>query len=159
MIGYAVCIAPITGLMVADYFFVHQRKAKLSSLMNNRQIPTEYLMSFLQLYSTNPPQTPFTTIGKVSTGIPLLFGFSVSVQPFLGSLISLSELRLLSHPCHGSLLSLLSSWFRHLWLRPHCARQNLPLPGIGEVDDDDIFGTSAEKEIKPKKERLSTRRK
>lgn len=34
-----------------------------------------------------------------------------------------------------------------------------PPPGIGEVDDDDIFGTSAEKEIKPKKERLSTRRK
>lgn len=32
--GYAVFLAPITGTLVWDFFFVHQRKLKLTALVN-----------------------------------------------------------------------------------------------------------------------------
>jgi NCS1 family nucleobase:cation symporter-1 len=46
MSGYATFIAPITGLMVFDYFFVHKRKIKLTALVsythdNSMAIPAE----------------------------------------------------------------------------------------------------------------------
>jgi NCS1 family nucleobase:cation symporter-1 len=32
--GYAVFLAPITGTLVFDFFFVHQRKLKLTALVS-----------------------------------------------------------------------------------------------------------------------------
>ncbi|OXG26592.1 hypothetical protein C361_01353 [Cryptococcus neoformans Tu259-1] len=131
MIGYAVCIAPITGLMVADYFFY--------------ECPPDSIYYYWKGVNWHTFAVWIFGVGPTIPGFP-----HQSVR---------AKITAPSVPWKFIIFAVLVTGFAISGLAHIVLDKIFPLPGIGEVDDDDIFGTSAEKEIKPKKERLSTRRK
>ncbi|WRT66262.1 uncharacterized protein IL334_003215 [Kwoniella shivajii] len=128
MSGYAVFLGPMTGLMVFDYFFVHNRKVKLSAL---------YDASPNSIYWYQKGVNWRTLIAWVMGVWPTFPGFLFSVGAKVTVSITWMRIYYLCWP-----LGFTISGLTYLIL---C--KIFPLPGIGEVDDEDIFGTFGERDF------------
>ncbi|KIK64352.1 hypothetical protein GYMLUDRAFT_220841 [Collybiopsis luxurians FD-317 M1] len=121
--GYAVFLGPLTGIMLAEYYLIRRRRLKLSHLF----LPgskSDYWFS--QGINIRAPVVWLLTVW------PSLPGFSASVTP---ATIQVSQRWM--HVYYMSwLLELFSS--AALWVIWNTLS---PPPGIGEVDERDVFGT------------------
>ncbi|WWC70335.1 uncharacterized protein I206_104285 [Kwoniella pini CBS 10737] len=122
MSGYAVFLAPMTGLMVFDYFFVHKRQVKLSALYDATPNSVYWYWKGCN----------WRTIVAWIMGVwPTFPGFLHSVGAKVTISLPWSRIYYLCWP-----LGFFVSGIVYLIL---CKIS--PLSGIGEVDDEDIFGT------------------
>jgi len=127
MAGYAVFIGPITGIMVFDYFFVHLRKVKLTALYDGSPRSIYWYTRGCNL------RVPIAWICGVA---PLFPGFLQSVGAGVVVPVSITRLYFLCYP-----FGFLVSGLVHVALS-----KAFPPPGIGEVDELDVFGTFGEPE-------------
>ncbi|KAG1862376.1 NCS1 nucleoside transporter family [Suillus tomentosus] len=129
--GYAVFLGPLTGIMFADYHLLRHRRIKLSHLFLP-QIGSDYWF----WHGLNW-RAPIAWVLGVWASLP---GFCASVTP-ASVIVSDNWVHVyyLSWPlsvCIGALVWMILNTIS-------------PAPGIGEVDDDDVFGTFEELQ-KPK---------
>ncbi|BEJ06652.1 hypothetical protein CcaverHIS641_0311740 [Cutaneotrichosporon cavernicola] len=124
--GYAVFLAPITGTLVFDFFFVHQRKLKLTALYECNSSSIYYYWKGVN----------WRAVIAWACGVgPLFPGFLNNVA---GTRVpeGIKKLYFLCWPLgftvSGVVLVVLSKVF--------------PVAGVGEVDELDVFGTKGEPE-------------
>jgi NCS1 family nucleobase:cation symporter-1 len=127
MSGYSTFIGPITGIMVFDYFFVHNRKVKLSALYDGSP-------NSIYWYSHGCNWRVF--ISWIFGVAPLFPGFLESVGAGVIIPIGMTRLYYLCYP-----FGFLVSGMLHVIIS-----KIYPPPGIGEVDEYDVFGTFGEPE-------------
>ncbi|ODN98377.1 hypothetical protein L198_03621 [Cryptococcus wingfieldii CBS 7118] len=120
MSGYAVFLAPITGLMVFDYYFVHKQKMKLTSL---------YECSPSSIYYYNKGVNWRAFVAWAFGVGPAFPGFLQSVGAKVTVPSGATKLYYICWP-----LGFCISGVMYLSL---CTL--FPLPGIGEVDEEDEF--------------------
>ncbi|OSD00410.1 NCS1 nucleoside transporter family [Trametes coccinea BRFM310] len=127
--SFAVFLGPLTGVMVSDYLVVRRKKLRLSHLYmpNSKSI-------YYFAYGVN-----FRALVSWAFGVwPLMPGFinAVSPQP-IGVSESWTHIYDLAWP-----LGFAISAFVHVVLS-----KAFPPVGLGEVDEDDVFGTFSEKAV------------
>ncbi|WWD21804.1 hypothetical protein CI109_106292 [Kwoniella shandongensis] len=119
--GYATFLAPMTGMMVADYIFVRNKKVKLSDL-----------------YKCNP-ESIYYYIGGVNWRAPVAWVCGVA-PTFPGFLASVSTVQIPLGATHAYNLGWLLGFFISAVVFLALSKIWPPV-GLGEVDDYDIFGT------------------
>ncbi|KAF2122696.1 uracil permease [Lophiotrema nucula] len=120
--GYGVFLGPMTGIMFADYFIVRRRLYKLTDLykVNNESIYWYRKGANLRAF------------GAWVMGVWItLPGFAQRVSDPSVELAGWSHMYYFSWPL-GTLLSMATYWGL-------CRLK--PMKGIGEIDDEDVFGT------------------
>ncbi|WVQ78565.1 NAD(P)H:quinone oxidoreductase, type IV [Cryptococcus sp. DSM 104549] len=130
MSGYAVFIGPMTGIMVWDYFFVHKRKVKLSNL---------YECTPNSIYYYYKGVNWRAIVAWVFGVAPAFPGFIVSVGGKITVPIGAMRVYYLCWPLGFTISGLLYTILCKI----------SPLPGIGEVDEEDVFGTFGERDYLP----------
>lgn len=121
--GYAVFLGPLTGIMFADYHFLRHRRIKLSHLFLPQTGSDYWFWHGLNW------RAPIAWILGVWASLP---GFCASVTP---ASVIVSDVWV--HVYYLSwLLSVCIS--ASVWMMLNTIS---PAPGIGEVDDNDVFGT------------------
>ncbi|ORY30779.1 permease for cytosine/purines, uracil, thiamine, allantoin-domain-containing protein [Naematelia encephala] len=124
MSGYATFLGPMTGLMVFDYIFVRRQKVKLSALYNASPSSIYYYWKGVNW------RAPVAWVIGVA---PVFPGFLASV-----STVTVSEgaqkMYYLCFPAGFVISGTVYLAFCKIW----------PVPGVGEVDAYDIFGTFGE---------------
>ncbi|KAE8309919.1 permease for cytosine/purines, uracil, thiamine, allantoin-domain-containing protein [Aspergillus transmontanensis] len=120
--SFSIFMAPFCGIHISDYWFIRQRRLKLSDL-----------------YHARPEGIYFYTMGFNWRGVlpwlvgwvPLLPGFMHSINPAIEVSVGADHLYALGFP-----YGLLSSMAIHTLVN-----KCFPPPGIGEIDLDDTYGT------------------
>ncbi|KAF7621838.1 hypothetical protein AFLA_008390 [Aspergillus flavus NRRL3357] len=120
--SFSIFMAPFCGIHISDYWFIRQRRLKLSDL-----------------YHARPKGIYFYTMGFNWRGVlpwlvgwvPLLPGFMHSINPAIKVSVGADHLYALGFP-----YGLLSSMAIHTLVN-----KCFPPPGIGEIDRDDTYGT------------------
>ncbi|OOO09506.1 permease for cytosine/purines uracil thiamine allantoin [Aspergillus oryzae] len=120
--SFSIFMAPFCGIHISDYWFIRQRRLKLSDL-----------------YHARPEGIYFYTMGFNWRGVlpwlvgwvPLLPGFMHSINPAIKVSVGADHLYALGFP-----YGLLSSMAIHTLVN-----KCFPPPGIGEIDRDDTYGT------------------
>lgn len=128
MSGYATFLGPITGIMVFDYFFVRQRKIKLTALYDGSP------NSIYWYWRGCNWRVPISWVIGVA---PLFPGFLVSVGSGVTIPDGMQKLYYLCYP-YGFLVS----GILHVALS-----KAFPPHGVGEVDEYDVFGTFGDPEV------------
>lgn len=121
--GYAVFLGPLTGIMLAEYYLIRQRKLKLS-----------------HLYLPNPTSDYWFTSG-LNTRAAIVWSLSVwpSLPGFFAS-VTPNTVQVSQRWVHVYYMSWLLEFFTSaaLWV---LWNRLSPPPGIGEVDEKDVYGT------------------
>ncbi|WOO78678.1 Transporter aclS [Vanrija pseudolonga] len=128
--GYGVFLGPITGIMVFDYFLVHKRKVKLTNLYECSPSSIYY---YYKGVNWRAPVAWACAVG------PILPGFIAHVDKSIIVPAGITKLYYLCYPfvftTAGVVYFALCTIF--------------PVPGVGEVDEYDVFGTFGDAESAP----------
>ncbi|KAI0776926.1 NCS1 nucleoside transporter family [Trametes elegans] len=125
--SFSVFLGPLTGVMISDYLWVRKSKLRLSHL---------YMPSSQSIYYYTYGVNFRALVSWVSGVWPLMPGFIASVSPNpMGLADGWTYVYDLAWP-----LGFVLSATVHIILNTV-----FPPVGLGEVDDDDVFGTFAEK--------------
>ncbi|RDB26775.1 Allantoin permease [Hypsizygus marmoreus] len=127
--GYAVFLGPLTGIMIADYHLLRKRRLKLSHLF----LPNE--MSDYWFWHGLNWRAPVAWVLGVWPSLP---GFCASVTP--GSIhvgINWIHVYYLSWPLGFTISAVVWMVLNSVW----------PPPGVGEVDEKDVFGTFGVRDV------------
>lgn len=125
--GYGVFLGPMTGVMYADYFIVRKRIFKLTNLYTNNSSSIYYYWRGVNW------RAPIAWIMGIWLTLP---GFARQVHGG-PKLAGWSELYYMSWPL-GAVVSLLTYYVLH---------RVAPMPGIGELDEDDFFEVGDAREV------------
>ncbi|KAK2829909.1 hypothetical protein FQN49_007138 [Arthroderma sp. PD_2] len=120
--SFSIFMAPLCGIHISDYWIVRQRRLKLSDLYHSRPDGIYYYTMGINWRSVAP-----WLVGWV----PLLPGFIHSINPAIQMPVGVDRLYALGFP-----YGLLSSMAIHTLIN-----KVFPPRGLGEIDQDDIFGT------------------
>ncbi|KAJ7675656.1 permease for cytosine/purines, uracil, thiamine, allantoin-domain-containing protein [Mycena polygramma] len=121
--GYAVFLGPLTGIMVSEYYLVRQRRIKLSHLYKPDSDSDYWFWHGLNI------RAPVVWLLSVWPALP---GFCASVTP--------ASVQVNAGWTHIYYMSWLLEFFisASLWVTWNTIS---PPPGVGEVDEKDVFGT------------------
>ncbi|GAO46631.1 NCS1 nucleoside transporter family [Saitoella complicata NRRL Y-17804] len=120
--GYSVFLGPLVGIQICDYWIIRRQQLKLSDL---------YLPSSDSIYWYKAGVNWRTIVAWVIGFAPALPGFISSVNP--GIVVGPPAMRLnyLAFPLGFAISFLVFFGINRIF----------PPPGLGEVDDSDVFGT------------------
>ncbi|KAE8163393.1 permease for cytosine/purines, uracil, thiamine, allantoin-domain-containing protein [Aspergillus tamarii] len=120
--SFSIFMAPFCGIHISDYWFIRQRRLKLSDLYHARPEGIYFYTMGFNWRSVFP-----WLVGWV----PLLPGFMHSINPAIEVSVGADHLYALGFP-----YGLLSSMAIHTLIN-----KCFPPPGVGEVDPNDTYGT------------------
>ncbi|KAE8137494.1 permease for cytosine/purines, uracil, thiamine, allantoin-domain-containing protein [Aspergillus pseudotamarii] len=120
--SFSIFMAPFCGIHIGDYWFIRQRRLKLSDLYHARPEGIYFYTMGFNWRSVLP-----WLVGWV----PLLPGFMHSINPAIQVSVGADHLYALGFP-----YGLLSSMAIHTLVN-----KCFPPPGVGEIDRDDTYGT------------------
>ncbi|KAE8416765.1 permease for cytosine/purines, uracil, thiamine, allantoin-domain-containing protein [Aspergillus pseudocaelatus] len=120
--SFSIFMAPFCGIHISDYWFIRQRRLKLSDLYHARPEGIYFYTMGFNWRSVLP-----WLVGWV----PLLPGFMHSINPAIEVSVGADHLYALGFP-----YGLLSSMAIHTLVN-----KCFPPPGVGEIDRDDTYGT------------------
>ncbi|KAE9405158.1 hypothetical protein BT96DRAFT_1015817 [Gymnopus androsaceus JB14] len=121
--GYAVFLGPLTGIMLAEYYLIRRRKLKLSHLYLPDSRSDYWFISGLNI------RAPIVWLLSVWPSLP---GFFASITP--------DTVQVDQRWIHVYYMSWLLEFFTSaaLWVTWNTLS---PPPGLGEIDEKDVYGT------------------